>query len=332
MKIFQNYIAHIPSKVYETLLGEGILTGLKFPGTGASPEANQAFIDLARSLGCLVDNHGWNGITAQLHDVHFCDCITDFPQLESYLNLPNAWNFSSHIGAKPQNLPARKISQQEFNEILLTNLAKIRETIFDLTGKQPLIYGEGVFSYYFDPRTISPSFINRTLKSSGLNDGLDGLVLDICHATIAAKFIERTRVTSPYSLDDYLYELDTSEVKIIHLSGLPVTDFGTTDFSDDNALDPHLSSNLQNFLTLKKLWRRCPNTEQVSNEIAYSGNWGNPVTVFDYCREAILTWYAIKSFYYSIESLRNISDLISDELHKDCDNLYEVIRDLKRCF
>ena len=332
MKIFQNYIAHIPLQVYETLLGEGILTGLKFPGTGASPEANQAFIDLARRLKCEVDNHGWNGITAQLHDVHFCDHITDFSGLEDYLNLHNAWNFSSHIGAKPQNLPAREISQQEFDDILLTNLAKIRETIFSLTGKQPTIYGEGLFSYYFDPRTITPSFINRTLKSSGLNGGLDGLVLDICHSTIAAKFIERMKVTSPYSLDNYLYDLDTSEVKIIHLSGLSNTNFSTTDFSDDNALDPHMRSNLQDFLTFKKLWRRCPNTEQISNEIAYSGHCGNPVTVFDYCREAILTWYTIESFYYSIDSLRDISDLIYNELNKDCSNLYEVIKHVKGCF
>lgn len=332
MKIFQNYIAHIPLRVYETLLGEGIITGLKFPGTGASPEVNQAFIDLARGLNCEIDNHGWNGITAQLHDVHFCDHITDFSGLENYLNLPNAWRYSSHIGAKPQNLPARKISQQEFDEILLTNLAKIRETIFSLTGKQPIIYGEGLFPYYFDPRTTSPAFINRTLKSRGLKDGLDGLVLDICHSTIAAKFIERMRVTSPYSFHDYLYDLDTSEVKIIHLSGLSGTDFSTTDFSDDNALDPHLSSNLQDFLTLKDVLRRCPNAEQISNEIAYSGNCGNPVTTFDYCSEAILTWYAIESCYYSIESLRDISDLISDELRKDCANLYEVIKDCKMCF
>ncbi len=334
MKLFQNYISHIPLKVYETLLGEGIITGLKFPGTGASPEENQAFIDLARFLKCEVDNHGWNGITAQLHDAHFCDHITDFSGLENYLNLPNAWKYSSHIGAKPQNLPSREISQQEFDELLITNLEKIRETIFSLTGKQPIIYGEGLFPYYFDPRTTSPSFINRTLKSRGLSNGLDGLVLDICHSTIASKFMERIRTSGSYTFHNYLYELDTSQVKIIHLSGFSSTpiDFSSTDFSNDNELDPHLPSNLQDFLSLKGLLIICPNVEQISNEIAYSGHWGNPVTVFDYCSEAILTWYAITNYYYCIESLRKISDLIANELHKNCDNLYEVIETCRKCF
>lgn len=330
MKIFQNYISHIPTKVYETLLGEGIITGLKFPGTGASPEANQSFIDLARHLNCLIDNHGWNGITGQLHDSHFCEHITDFSGLENYLNLPNAWNFSSHIGAKSSNLPTRDISSEEFDAILLANLSKIRETIFTLTGKEANIYGEGLFPYYFDPRTTTPSFLNRTLKSSGLKGGLDGLVLDICHSTIAAKFIEIHEGKNSYSFYDYVADLNTSQIKIIHLSGTNnLLDSSTNDFTDDNRLDPHLRSKVQDFLTVMQLLKMCPNIEQISNEIAYSEDFGNPVTLFDYCSEAILTWFSSANPLGSIETLKKVSNFIAKELHKDCDNLYDVINTCK---
>lgn len=330
MRLFQNYIAHIPYEVYETLLGENIIDGLKFPGTGASPDANQAFIDLVQNLGCLVDNHGWNGITGQLHDSHFSDHIADFSGLENYLNLPNAWNFSSHIGARPQNLPSREISQQEFDEILLSNLEKIREIIFTLTGRKPKIYGEGLFAYYYDPRTITPDFINRTLKSSGLNDGLDGLVLDICHSTIAAKFIERYITKSSYSFFDYVWHLNRTQIKILHISGNANLDTllksDSTDFNDDNGLDPHMRSPFSNFITLGQILKICPNVEQISNEIAYSSKFGNPVTVFDYCYEAILTWFTT---YNGFTHLDAVSHFISEGLHKNCDNLFEIIRTCK---
>lgn len=330
MKIFQNYIAHIPYKVYETLLGENIIDGLKFPGTGASAEANQAFIDLVQNLGCLVDNHGWNGITGQLHDPHFSDHITDFSGLENYLNLPNAWNFSSHIGARPNNLPVRKISQQEFDEILLSNLGKIRETIFKLTGKEPTIYGEGLFPYYFDRRTITTDFVNRTLKSSGLNNGLDGLVLDICHSTIAAKFIEKYVTISSYSFYDYVDDLDKNQIKIIHISGNAnlnaLLNSDVTVFNDDNALDPHLRNPVSNFLTLKRMLTTCPNVEQISNEIAYSEDFGTPVTPADYCSESILTWFTVTK---DARFIRLVSDFISQQLHEDCDNLSEIISSCK---
>lgn len=329
MKIFQNYIAHIPYEVYETLLGENIIDGLKFPGTGASPDANRAFIDLVKSLGCLVDNHGWNGITGQLHDPHLCDHITDFSNLESYLNLPNAWKLSSHIGTRPQNLPNHEISQQEFDAILLTNLKKLRETILKLTGKDATICGEGLFAYYFDPRTITPSFLNRTLKSSGLNSGLDGLVLDICHSTIAAKFMEKCRTKGSYSFHDYVSDLDKDQIKIIHLSGSSssnnLLDSIMNDFTDNDNLDPHLRSTFQDFLTLRQLLRICPNVEQISNEIAYSEDFGNPVTLFDYSFEAILTWFTITNPSCDMESLTYVSNYIANKLHRNCDNLYEVI-------
>lgn len=333
MKIFQNYIAHIPCKVYETLLGENIIDGLKFPGTGASSEANQAFIDLVQNLGCLVDNHGWNGITGQLHDPHFCDHITDFSNLETYLNLPNAWKLSSHIGTRPQNLATYEITPEEFDKILLANLEKIRETIRKLTGKNAIICGEGLFPYYFDPRTITPSFLNRTLKSSGLNGGLDGLVLDICHSTIAAKFMEAFRTKGSYSFHDYVSDLDKNQIKIIHLSGNSssndLLNSSTNDFTDDDNLDPHLRSTFQDFLILKQLLKICPNIEQISNEIAYSDDFGNPVTLFDYCAEVILTWFTTTSSSSDIKSLQYVSDYIANELHKNCDNLYEVITTCK---
>lgn len=330
MRLFQNYIAHIPYEVYEILLGEGIIDGLKFPGTGASPDANQAFIDLVKKLDCLVDNHGWNGITGQLHDPHFSDRITDFSGLENYLNLPNAWKFSSHIGARPQNLPTGEISQQEFDEILLSNLEKIRETIYMLTDKKPTIYGEGLFPHYYDPRTITPDFINRTLKSSGLNDGLDGLVLDICHSSIAAKYIEKYVTKNPYSFYDYVADLDTSQVKIIHISGNAnlnnLLNSDTNDFKDDNNLDPHIRSSVQDFRTLNQILSMCPYVEQVSNEIAYSSEFGNPVTIFDYCSEAILTWFTIKHRFSRLDA---VYYYISERLHKTCDNLREIISTCK---
>ncbi len=328
MKLFQNYIYHIPITVYETLLGENILNGLKFPGTGASPKANQAFIDLVHNLGCLVDNHGWNGITGQLHDPHFCDHITDFSGLESYLNLPNAWKLSSHIGTRPEKLPCREISGQEFDEILLTNLEKVRETILKLTGKNATICGEGLFPYYFDPRTITPSFINRTLKSSGLKGGLDGLVLDICHSTIAAKFMEKCKADGFYSFNYYVSELNKKQIKIIHLSG--TNNFLDPSFTNDNHLDPHLRSKFQDFLTLKRLLKICPNVEQISDEIAYSKYFGNPVTVFDYCAEAILTWFTITNPSIDMERLKHLSHYLNNNLHESCDNLYEVITTCKR--
>ena len=314
MKLFINYIAHMPARVYETLLANHIIDGLKFPGTGASPEENIAFIQLVKSLGCEVDNHGWNGITGQLHDPHFADHISDFANLEEYLNLPNAWNFSSHIGANMKNLPGVSISQGDFDTILLENLSKIRETINASTGKKTKVYGEGIFPYYFDPRTTTPAFINKTLKATGLKDGLDGLVLDICHSQIASKFMEANMVHEEYSLYDYINDLNSSSVKIIHVSGSgsqkSLLSKKNINFWKNCLLDPHVGSTTEELDTLRKCLKLCPNVKQVSNEIAYHESFGKDLTVFDYVREALLTWVAISTK----SSIEDAEFIISTEL------------------
>lgn len=319
MKLFINYIAHMPTWVYETLLVNHIIDGLKFPGTGASPEENIAFIQLVKSLGCEVDNHGWNGITGQLHDPHFADCISDFANLEEYLNLPNAWNFSSHIGASIKKLPNVSISQGDFDTILLENLSKIRETINHLTGKKTKICGEGIFPYYFDPRTTTPAFINKTLKATGLKDGLDGLVLDICHSQVASKFMEANMVHEEYSLYDYINDLNSSSVKIIHVSGSgsqkELLSQKNINFSKDQLLDPHVSSTVDELDTLRKCLKLCPNVKQVSNEIAYHESFGKNLTVFDYVREALLTWVAINTKSSVEEAERIIRTELSAEFN-----------------
>lgn len=330
-KVFVNYISHIPTRVYETLYGNGIIYGLKFPGTGTSTEENNNFIKTAESLKCDIDNHGWNGISGQLHDPHFADCIADFENLEKYLNLPGAWNFSSHIGTMAKKLPSTVMCQEDFDEILLENLSVIRKTIFQFTGKNPTICGEGSFPLYFVPRTTVPNFINHTLKVSGLKDGLDGLVLDLCHSKIAAKFIETNTLKRNYSLYDYVNDLKLEDVKIIHVSGCGAQkNFHSQkniDFYENKKLDPHVNSTVDELRTLRKVLKLCPNVEKVSNEIAYHKNYAIKLTTFDYVREALLTWCAVQS-NISIEMAESI---ISSELTTECSNsnIQKVFNHLK---
>ena len=319
IKVFINYISHIPTQVYETLCENGIIYGLKFPGTGASTEENNKFIKTVESLKCEVDNHGWNGISGQLHDPHFADFISDFANLEKYLNLPGAWNFSSHIGTRTQNIPSSVICQEDFDEILLGNLSKIRETIFHFTGKNPTICGEGTFPLYSDPRTTVPSFINHTLKVSGLENGLDGLVLDLCHSRIAAKFIEINTLERNYSFYDYVNDLNRDDVKIVHISGggaqKNLLSHKNIDFYEDKHLDPHVNSTIDELNDIRNVLKLCPNVEKVSNEIAYHKNYGTKLTTFDYVREALLTWCSV----HSSISIKMAESIISSEL-TSCSN------------
>lgn len=332
-KVFVNYISHIPTRVYETLCGNGIIYGVKFPGTGASTEENESLIKTVELLKCNVDNHGWNGITGQLHDPHFADHISDFANLEKYLNLPGAWNFSSHIGASSKKLPSTVTYQKDFDEILLGNLSKIRETIFHFTGKNPTICGEGIFPFYFDPRTTVPSFINHTLKVSGFENGLDGLVLDLCHSRIAAKFMEVNTLKSDYSFSDYVNDLNRKAIKIIHVSGCgrqkDLLSRESIEFLDNENLDPHVNSTIDELNTLREVLKLCPNVEKISNEITYHKDYGIKLTTFDYVREALLTWCSVNSNI----PLEKAESIISSELTFECSNanIEKVFTSLKEC-
>lgn len=328
IKVFQNYIQHIENSIYQILLSEHILDGLKFPGTGAEIDISNTFIDLVKELGCIVDNHGWNGITAQLHDSHFCDHISAFPRLTEYLNLPGAFNFSSHIGSKTANLPEGKISQEQFNDILVKNLHQIRKTIFEATGHIPSIYGEGVYAPYFDPRTITATFLNSTLKSNGLENGLDGLVLDICHSSIAADFLANQVYHKNYSFEDYLKELDCSQIFIIHCSGgysRSAKENGESDFNPD----PHLASSLYDWEKLLLTLRYAQQVHHVSNEIAYSGHYGGKLLVKDYCSEAILTCVAVQT--QNIVLIEKAKQIVS-RLNSNCSNLQKIIATVKSLY
>lgn len=329
VQIFQNYIQHIGYRIYQILVETGILDGLKFPGTSASTEVSNSFIDLAKSLGCMVDNHGWNGITAQLHDSHFADNIQSFGRLSEYLNLPGAYDYSGHIGAFTSKLPKGFISQEEFDGLLIQNLFRIRKLLFEETGHIPQIYGEGVFPTYFDSRTIKPNFLNHTLKSHDFENGLDGLVVDICHSSISADYLSSQVYGAPYSFEDYVLDLDLSQVFIIHCSG----GYGRlckgyeSNFSNNSKMDPHLVSHHNDWKKLLFVLSKAPNVHRVCNEIAYSGSHGGLLIPKEYCLEAIMTRTAVET--RSLDVLCTVENIITNKLLDDCRNLKEVILEVQ---
>ncbi|MCI9038373.1 MAG: hypothetical protein HFJ29_00590 [Clostridia bacterium] len=329
IQVFQNYIQHIAYSIYQTLIATGILDGLKFPGTSVSIEVSNSFIALVKTLGCQVDNHGWNGITAQLHDLHFADNIQSFEHLSEYLNLPGASDYSSHIGASTAKLPNGFISQAHFDDILRENLSKLRKLIFEETNCEPHIYGEGLFSTYFDPRTITPTFLNHTLKSHGFESGLDGLVLDICHSSIASDYLSKKVYGMSYTFEDYLADLDLSQIFIIHCSGgySRCCKESECDFQDNRNMDPHLISNMNDWKRLLFILAQAPNVFRVSNEIAYSGHHGALLHPKEYCLEAIMARTALET--RNLDILYVVQSIVNSKLLTDCSNLEEIILEVK---
>lgn len=328
LQVFQNYIQHIENGIYQILYREHILDGLKFPGTGTGIDVSNSFIDLVKNLGCLVDNHGWNGITGQLHDPHFADRIHIFDRLNEYFNLPGASDYSGHIGTSTSKLPDGNISQNHFDYLLISNLFEIRKVIFDATGRMPRIYGEGIYPYYLDPRTITPEFLNHTLKSSGLKDGLDGLVVDICHSSISADYLSKEIYQKTYTFENYLDDLDLSQIAIIHCSGGYNRYCRGMDcnFLNNSGMDPHLVSFIDDWEKLLLVLRKAQNVHRVSNEIAYSGHHGGLLLPKDYCSEAIMTRAAVET--QDLDTMKKAQEIVQ-QLHSTCDNLQEIIAKVK---
>ena len=329
IQVFQNYLSHIPYSIYQVLMDTGILDGLKFPGTSTSIEESNSFITLVKSLGCKVDNHGWNGITSQLHDAHFADNMRCLKSLSQYLNLPGASDYSGHIGVSTTKLPKGFISQMQFDDLLKENLFKLRELIFEQTGYVPHIYGEGLFSTYVDPRTIAPAFLNHTLKSHGFENGLDGLVLDICHSSIAADYLSKIVYGTSYTFKDYLTDLDLTQICIIHCSGgyNRLIKGNKCNFQDHHNMDPHLLSNMGDWRKLLFTLSQTPNVFRISNEIAYSGHHGVLLTPKEYCLEAILTRVALET--RNLSTLTILQNIIISKLHADCSNIKEIIFEIQ---
>lgn len=327
VEVFQNWIPHIPRWIYEVLFEHKILDGLKFPGTGVDANESMDFIKIAKDLGCSVDNHGWRGITGALHDPDFAKQIKSFSGLKDYLTLPGASNFSSHIGAPTSRIPYGTVPQEWFDDVLVKNLRILRDVIASFSGYSSSIYGEGLFPTHFDERTITPEFINSTLKSNGLSEGLDGLVLDISHSSIAADYLcDKQYSKGSHTFEDYVLHLDLSKVYIVHCSGgYGKVKGDTCSYHDHSSMDPHISGcDWEKFLFVLM---HTPNLRKVSNEIAYSFYHGYQLQERDYCVEAVLTRVATTKC--TLASLKSAETILL-HLRFDCKNLEEILEEVKK--